>query len=93
MKHPIQVVVPVSLDPRDPSVHLSIKIDVQDFPVGNPLDTSVSFVDAEGRLRPFDEVQHEYALKVIALAGNPSQAATQIGVSRQTISKWAQARK
>ena len=90
---PIHVVVPVILDPEDPSVQLSIKIEVQDFPAGNPLDTSISLVNGKGNLRPFEEIQHEYALKVIAFVGNPSQAGQRIGISRQTLTKWAQATK
>ncbi len=86
---PINVVVPVSLEPGDASVPLFIKIDIQNLPVEKDPETLISLVDETGKLRKFEQIQAEYARKAIRKTGNQIRAEKHSGVTRQTLAKWA----
>lgn len=86
MKPPIQVIVSVELDPSDPTVELAVSIQVKNFQQLPP--TAISVVDSAGTLRPFVEIQKEYAKKAVAMLGNPSAAQDKSGLSRQTLARY-----
>lgn len=87
MSNPIQVVIPVTIDPTNPTVLISLRIDVQNFPT-TPANAVISILNDHGELRRFEEIQTEYAAKAIKLVGNASAAVRFSGVSRQTLTKW-----
>jgi len=86
MKSSINVIVPVELDASDPSVEVSLKIQVQNF--GQLPETAISVVDSNGNLRPFSAIQREYAQRAVAIMGSASAAEKGTGLSRQTITKY-----
>lgn len=89
-KQAVKFVLPVTLDPADPSVPIALEIQLQNFPPANPPETSISILDNRGQLRKFEEIQTEYATRALKLSGNATKAAKLSGLTRQTLSKWAQ---